>query len=137
MEDAISNGASATFSIYPPNNQIYTETGNVGQNANVKKTVSDRMAKCPTIPDACSGTNPTDIPLNDPCMVIVPTVDFTGLHGKSTALTIYGFALVHLDPTTTTSTSINGCFVKEITQDTISSSTAPDFGALVADVLIK
>jgi hypothetical protein len=137
LEDAISNGASSTFSINPPNNQIYTETGNVGKNPNVAKALSDRLAKCPSVPDACNGTNPQDIPLNDPCMVIMPTVDFTSLHGKSTALTIYGFALVHLDPATTTSTSINGCFISDITENTIASSTAPNLGALVTDVLTQ
>ena len=135
LENAIANGASGTFSIYPPNNQIYTETGNAGKNPNVAKALSDRLAKCSSITDGCAGVNPNDVPLNDPCMIIVPTVDFAGLHGKSTALTIYGFALVYLDKNTTTSTSINGCFIENITQDTLASNTAPNFGALVTDVL--
>jgi len=137
LEDAIANGASSTFSIYPPNNQIYTETGNVGKNPNVAKALADRLAKCSDITDGCAGVNPNDVPLNDPCMIIVPTVDFTGLHGKSSALTIYGFALVYLDKANTTSTSINGCFIENITQDTLASSTAPNFGALVTDVLTQ
>jgi Flp pilus assembly protein TadG len=137
LENAITNGGSSTYSINPPNNQIYTKTGNAGKNPGVAKALSDRMAKCPSVPDACSGSNPNDIPLNDPCMIIVPTVDFTGLSGKSRALTIYGFALVHLDPATTTSTSINGCFISNITQDTLASITAPNFGALVTDVLTQ
>jgi len=137
LVSAINNGASGSYSINPPNNTIYTKTGNAGANSQVSKAVADRMAKCPSLPDNCTGINPNDIPLDDPCEVIVPAVDFTGLSGKSTALTIEGFALVLLDPATTTSTSINGCFVSAITQDTIASSTAPDFGALVADTLTQ
>jgi hypothetical protein len=137
LEDAIANGASATFSINPPNNQVYSETGNVGKNPNVAKALADRLAKCSDITDGCAGVNPNDVPLNDPCMIIVPAVDFTGLHGKSTALTIYAFALVYLDKANTTSTNINGCFISEITQNTLASSTAPNDGALVGDVLVK
>jgi hypothetical protein len=134
---AINGGASGSYSINPPNNTIYTKTGNAGANTGVSKAVSDRMAKCPSLPDNCTGLNPSDIPLNDPCEVIVPALDFASLSGKSRALTIEGFALVLLDPSTTTSTSINGCFVSAITQDTIASSTAPNFGALVADTLTQ
>lgn len=137
LVSAINNGASGSYSINPPDNTIYTKTGNAGANSQVSKAVSDRMAKCPSLPDNCTGVNPNDIPLNDPCEVIVPAVDFSNLSGKSTALTIEGFALVLLDPATTTSTSINGCFVSEITQDTIASITAPDLGALVADTLTQ
>jgi hypothetical protein len=137
LVSAINNGASGSYSINPPNNTIYTKTGNAGANSQVSKAVADRMAKCPSLPDNCTGVNPSDIPLDDPCEVIVPAVDFTSLNGKSTALTIEGFALVLLDPATTTSTSINGCFVSAITQDTIASITAPDFGALVADTLTQ
>ena len=137
LVNAINNGASGSYSINPPNNTIYTKTGNAGANSQVSKAIADRMAKCPSLPDNCTGINPNDIPLDDPCEVIVPALDFANLNGKSRALTIEGFALVLLDPATTTSTSINGCFVSAITQDTIASITAPDFGALVADTLTQ
>ncbi len=134
LVSAINSGASGSFSI---GGSVDVKTGNAGQNSGVSKAVSDRMAKCPSLPDNCTGVNPNDIPLDDPCEVIVPAVDFANLSGKSRALTIEGFALVLLDPATTTSTSINGCFVSAITQDTIASATAPDFGALVADTLTQ
>ena len=134
LVSAINSGASGSYSI---GGTIDVKTGNAGQNSGVSKAVSDRMAKCPSLPDNCTGINPNDIPLNDPCEVIVPAVDFANLSGKSRGLTIEGFALVLLDPATTTSTSINGCFVSAITQDTIASITAPDFGALVADTLTQ
>ena len=134
---AIGSGAPGIYSINPPHNIIEVKTGNAGQNTGVRTAVADRMAKCPALPDNCTGLNPSDIPLDDPCEVIVPAVDFSNLSGKSRALTIEGFALVLLDPATTTSTSINGCFVSEITTDTIASATAPNFGALVADILTQ
>lgn len=137
LTDAISNGASATFSINPPNNKIFPETGNAGKNTQVKKALADRLAKCPTISDACNGLNPKDIPIGDPCMVIVPAVDFASIHGKSTDMPIEGFALILLDPATTTSTNINGCFISAITQETLAVSTALNFGALVSDVLTQ
>ena len=137
LVSAINNGASGSYSINPPDNTIYTKTGNAGSNTGVAKAVADRMAKCPALSDTCTGVNPSDIPLNDPCEVIVPVVDFSNLCGKCTALKIEGFALVLLDPATTTSTSINGCFVSELTQDTIATANAPDFGTLVADTLTQ
>jgi Flp pilus assembly protein TadG len=137
MAAAIEYGASATFSINPPNNQIYPDTGNDGNSSQVKKALADRLAKCSSITDGCNGFDPTDIPFGDPCEIIVPAVDFANQKGKSKPMTIYGFALIYLDKSTTTTTSINGCFVSEITEDTIASSSAPNFGALVGDVLTK
>ena len=137
MAAAIEYGASATFSVNPPNNLIYPDTGNDGNSSQVKKALADRLAKCAPLADACNGFDPTDIPFGDPCEIIVPAVDFTKKKGKSSQLTIYGFALIYLDKATTTTTSINGCFVSEITEDTIASSSAPNFGALVGDVLTK
>jgi hypothetical protein len=67
-------------------------------------------------------------------MVIVPAVDYHFCTG-SCSLTIEGFALIYMDPSRTTSTDIEGCFVKEVTQDTITLSTAPGLGALVVDTL--
>jgi Putative Flp pilus-assembly TadE/G-like len=135
LENAIENGAPAIFSINPPNNVIYPDTGNDGMNPNVAKALSDRLAKCSDVADACSGINPADIPLNDPCMVIMPAVDFTEEHGKSKQLTIYAFALVYLLKSQTTATSINGCFISDVTQGTLAASNAPNDGALVSDVL--
>jgi hypothetical protein len=44
-------------------------------------------------------------------------------------MTIEGFALIYLEPSTTTSTNINGCFVQAVTANTIASSSAPALGA--------
>lgn len=131
LSAAIENGSSAEFSINPPNNVIESEPGNKGNSGPVKSALSNRLSKCSSIADPCTsaGGNPSDIPANDPCLVVVPAVDYHGCTGNC-SLTIEGFAMIYLEPATTTSTNINGCFVKEITADSIASSSAPGLGAL-------
>ena len=131
LSAAIENGSSALFSINPPNNVIQSEPGNKGNSNPVKTALADRLNRCSSITDPCTsaGGNPTDIPANDPCLVVVPAVDYHGCTGNC-SLTIEGFAMIYLEAATTTSTNINGCFVKEITADSIASSSAPGLGAL-------
>ncbi len=141
---ALQYGASGSFSVPNPDGScptgssctISTETGNQGNSANVKAGLAARLNACNSISDPCTGSDPTNIPVNDPCLVVVPAVDFAGSSGKK-PLTIEGFALIYLDPATTTSTSINGCFVSTVVPNTIASTTAPALGGLVADVLIQ
>jgi len=130
LSAAIQNGSSALFSINPPNNVIDSEPGNKGNSSNVKSALTARLNSCPAISDPCSsgGGNPNDIPPGDPCLVVVPAVDFHGCTGNC-ALTIEGFAMIYLEPANTTSTNINGCFVKAITADSIAISSAPGLGA--------
>jgi len=127
LSAAIASGDSASFSI---GDSIQSEPGNKGNSTQVVTALSSRLRGCPAISDPCTsgGGTPTDIPTNDPCLVAVPAVDFHGCTGNC-PLTIEGFAEVYLEPATTTGTSINGCFVKEITADSIASSSAPGLGA--------
>jgi Flp pilus assembly protein TadG len=127
LSAAIASGVSASFSI---GDSIQSEPGNKGNSKPVRDGLSSRLSGCQAIADPCTsgGGNPTDIPPNDPCLVVVPAVDFHGCTGNC-PLTIEGFAEVYLEPATTTGTSINGCFVKEITADSIASSGAPGLGA--------
>ncbi len=144
LGQAIEYGATGSFSVPNPDGScptgssctITTETGNQGNSNPVKTGLAARLNSCQSISEPCSGSNPTNIPLNDPCLVIVPAVDFTGVNGKK-PVTIEGFALIYIDPATTTSTSINGCFVSTVVPNTIASATAPALGGLVADVLIQ
>jgi Flp pilus assembly protein TadG len=132
----IQNGASRTFSI---GDTILSETGNNGNSGPVKSALASRLNTCPPIADPCTaaGGNPTDIPPGDPCLVIVPAVDFGGCTGNCN-LTIEGFAVVYIEPSTTTSTNINGCFVSAVVPNTIAaSSTAPGLGAEDAAHLIE
>lgn len=102
----------------------------------MKTGLADRLNSCPPISEPCSGSNPTNIPLNDPCLVVVPAVDFHQVNGNK-GLNIEGFALIYIDPATTTASNINGCFVSTVVPNTIAGATAPALGGLVADVLIQ
>lgn len=127
LSTAIQSGDSASFSV---GDSIDSEPGNKGNSSSVKTALQNRLNKCNAISDPCSsaGGNPSDIPANDPCLVVVPAVDYHGCTGNC-PLIIEGFAMIYLEPATTTSTNINGCFVKEITADSIASSSAPGLGA--------
>jgi Flp pilus assembly protein TadG len=127
---AIENGSPDLFSLTPPNNAIQSEPGNKGNSSNVQTALAARLDSCPSISDPCSGGgNPNDIPPGDPCLVVVPAVDYGGCSGNC-PLIIEGFAMIYLEAATTTSTHIDGCFVKAITADSIASSSAPGLGAL-------
>lgn len=131
LEAAITNGSSAVFSINPPNNVIDSEPGNKGNSGPVKSALSARLSKCDSYgTDPCTtvGGNPNSIDPGDPCLVVVPAVDYHGCTG-SCGLTIEGFAVIYLEPATTTSTNINGCFVKAITADSLAVASAPALGS--------
>jgi hypothetical protein len=127
---AIQNGSPTLFSIKPPNNVIESEPGNKGNSGPVTSSLAARLASCDSITDPCSGGgNPNDIPPGDPCLVVVPAVDYHGCTGNC-PLVIEGFAMIYLEAATTTGTHIDGCFVKAISADSIASSSAPGLGAL-------
>jgi putative Flp pilus-assembly TadE/G-like protein len=133
LSSAIESGASASFSV---GGAIQSEPGNKGNSGPVKSALAARLDSCESISDPCTsgGGNPTDIPPGDPCLVVVPAVDYHGCTGDC-SLTIEGFALIYLEPATTTSTNINGCFVQAIAANTIASSTAPALGGFQVPTL--
>jgi hypothetical protein len=134
---AVQNGAPALFSLTPPNNAIDSEPGNKGNSTLVQTALRARLGSCPSIADPCSGAgNPNDIPPGDPCLVVVPAVDYHGCTGNC-PLIIEGFAMIYLEAATTTGTHIDGCFVKAITADSIASSSAPGLGALQPSALTQ
>ncbi len=130
LSNAIQYGSSALFSINPPNNTIQSEPGNKGNSKPVKDALAARLASCTTPSDPCTtaGGNPNAITPGDPCLVVVPAVDYHGCNGNC-SLTIEGFAMIYLEAATTTSTHIDGCFVQAITADSIASSSSPGLGA--------
>jgi hypothetical protein len=133
LSSAIANGASTSFTI---GGTIQSEPGNKGNSSPVKNAMAQRLNSCPSIADPCNGGgNPSDIPPGDPCLVIVPAVDFQGCTG-SCSLTIQGFAEIYLEPDTT-STSISGCFVQAVTASTRATSGAPALGALQVPKLLQ
>jgi Putative Tad-like Flp pilus-assembly len=131
---AINQGITSSYTI---GNTITSSPGNKGNAGPVKSGFSSRMSRCAsTASDPCSGTNPRDlIPAGDPCLVIVPAVDYHGCAGSCT-MTIEGFALIYIEPSTSTSTHIDGCFIQSVSSSTLTSSTAPDLGASMPPQLI-
>jgi len=130
LENDLANGASTPYSAInsdgtcsgPGSCTVATNPG--GKVGPIKKGLAARFAGCPSIPDPCTGSNPTGIPAGDPCLVAVPVVDFAAAPkpGK-TPLTIETFAEVYLDPSTTTGTHIAGCYVSAVVGNTLSSTT--------------
>jgi hypothetical protein len=131
----IDNGATGSYTI---GSSLQSEPGNKGNSNPVRTGLADRLSRCHSIADPCSasGGNPSDIPAGDACLVVVPAVDYHGCTG-SCSMTIEGFALIYLEPATTTGTSINGCFVKAVAANTITASGAPQLGAEMPPVLIN
>jgi hypothetical protein len=127
-------GATTTFKI---GDSIDSEPGNKGNAGPVKGGFSDRMSRCATISDPCANSgNPKSIPAGDPCLVILPAVDYHGCNGRCT-MTIEGFALIYIEKAASTSTSIQGCFVQAVAADTVTSSSAPQLGAEMPPTLIQ
>jgi hypothetical protein len=130
---AIASGASTTFTI---GDSIISEPGNKGKSGPVKSALASRLGRCASIADPCAnGGNPKDIPGGDACLVIVPAVDYHGCTG-SCGITIEGFALIYLEQSSS-STHIDGCFVQAVAADTITSTTAPNLGAVMPPSIIK
>ena len=135
LSAAIQNGDSVSFSI---GSAIQSEPGNKGNSGNVQTALANRLSRCNSISDPCSsaGGNPDNIPPGDPCLVVIPAVDYHGCTGNC-PLTIEGFAMIYLEPSTTTGTNINGCFVKAIAPDSVAGSGAPGLGALQVPTLTQ
>jgi hypothetical protein len=139
----IDNGATGSYSIGTSGScpagstcTISSEPGNKGSAGPVKHGLDDRLKRCATLsPDPCSGGNPSNIPAGDPCLVVVPAVDFTSTSGR-TNMPIEGFAQIYLEQSSTTA-QINGCFISSVAGNTITSSGAPGLGAIAAPVLIQ
>ena len=131
----LNNGVATSQTI---GDAVLSEPGNKGNSANVVSGLNSRLSRCHSIADPCSaaGGNPSDIPAGDACLVVVPAVDYHGCTG-SCNISIEGFALIYLEPATTTGTSINGCFVKAVAADSITTPTAPQLGAEMPPSLIN
>jgi hypothetical protein len=119
LKNDLAYGASKTYTV---GQSVNTDPG--AKNGPIKQGLGIRFAGCPAIADPCNGGNPTTIPAGDPCLVVVPVVDFAAAakNGK-TSMPIETFAEVYLDPATTDSTHINGCYVSAVAGGTLSTTT--------------
>jgi Flp pilus assembly protein TadG len=133
---AISGGVAGTYTV---GGSINTKPGNNASAGPVKTAFNTRMSQCNTYStDPCSGTNPASIlSPSDPCIVIVPIVNFATCGSGTCSMTIEGFAQIYIEPSTSTPSNIQGCFVSTVAPDTIGSSSAPAFGPVQAPVMIQ
>jgi Flp pilus assembly protein TadG len=135
---SITSGISGTWSI---GDTISTSPGNKGNSGPASSAWDARMASCASLSeDPCaSGSNPSNIPSGDPCLVTVPAVDFGGCNGRCSA-TIEGFAQIYIEPTSTIKhgSNITACYVKSVDGNIVSGSTgALDLGAIEPPKLIQ
>jgi hypothetical protein len=142
----VQNGASGSFSI---GTDIGSSPGNKGNAGPVKKGLDARLGSCKA---TTAATNPcqngalvggTDgiggtsgVPTNDPCLVTMPAVDFTGCKGANCSMPIETFAEIHLEQNST-GTDIEGCFVQTVNPNGVGSSSAPNLGSIGQPVLIN
>jgi len=146
LGNAIQNGASGSFSI---GDLISTDPGNKGNAGPVKNGFDARMATCASttsLTDPCQngaligGTNgiggTSGLSATDPCLVTVPAIDFTGVNGNKNR-PIEAFAQIYIEPGTSNSGTINGCFVQQIVPTAVGSSGAPILGPLAPPLLIN
>ena len=143
---AVQNGAPGDFSI---GTVVGSAPGNKGNSGPLRKGLAARLGSCKA---ATAATDPcqngalvggTDgigrtngVPTNDPCLVTMPTVDFTGCTGASCSMSIEAFAEIYLEQNSS-GTDIEGCFVQTVTPTGIGSSSAPSLGSIGQPVLIN
>jgi Putative Flp pilus-assembly TadE/G-like len=130
LKDDLANGATTPYSATNPDGScpgpgsctVFTKPG--GTNGPVSKGISDRFSGCPSIADPCNGGTANNIPAGDPCLVVVPVVDFAAANKAGrTSMPIETFAEVYLNPATTTGSHIDGCFVSAVQGGTLSGTT--------------
>lgn len=146
LGNAIQNGMSGSFSVGDP---ISTDPGNKGNAGPVKKGFDARMAACKattsaTDPcrngaligstDGIGGSSAGALSANDPCLVTVPAIDFTGVKGNKNR-PIEAFAQIYIEPGTSTTSNIDGCFVQQVIPNSLGGTGAPNLGALSPPVL--
>ena len=134
------NGATQSFNV----GDVINSTPGVGKlnGQPVQAGLNARLAACAPVTSGAGGTDPcsnggkTDaLKCNDPCLITVPAVNFTGCNGNCN-LTIEGFALMYLEQGSTTA-AINACYVSTNNCQTAGSAGAPNLGSLAPPVLIN
>jgi Flp pilus assembly protein TadG len=155
LGSVLQNGSTQSFSV---GQTISSSPGNKGNSNPAKTGLANRLATCSaaktpltsaTDPcqngaalaskgnqDGIGGTTTSAVPINDPCVVTVPVVDFTGCKGNC-SLTIEGFAQVYLEQDST-STSMDACYVQGSTTTNVAGGpSAPDLGPTTPPLLTK
>lgn len=155
LGNVLQNGSTGSFTI---GQTISTSPGNKANSNNTKSGLAARLSTCSAAShplsgstDPCQnsaalasngnqngigGTNTGAVPLNDPCLVTVPAIDFSGGSGTFSR-PIEGFAQVYLEQDSTTS-ALDACFVQgSLTGNVFGSGGAPNLGSLAPPLLIN
>lgn len=143
LSNGIANGVSGSYSI---GGNISSTPGNKYNSSVVQNGFQSRVnahnAKFPSFDynNVCTagGGNPNNIPLGDPLLITIPVVDFGGCSGSCT-MAIEGFAQIYMTGMSVDkgNARIDGCFVQEVTADSVGSAGAPVLGALSPPKLIQ
>ncbi len=158
LGSALQSGSSGSISV---GDTIHPDTGNKANSGPAQSGLATRLAACSAAAynrangagsfsgsayDPCSnggleggtnginGSNNNAVPLNDPCLVTMPALDFTGCNG-SCNMTVEGFVQVYLEQDSTTS-QLDGCFVQgSNVSDAWGNPNAPGLGPLAPPIL--
>lgn len=135
LENAIINGYSGTVSV---GDTLTTDpgqkTGPINQGWAGLFARHNSLYPGVSPNSICKNVNPANIPAGDPLLVTVPVADLTGCNGAC-SVTVEGFAEVYL--TAGSDASISGCFVQEISANSVGGSGATVLGALAPPILIQ
>jgi Flp pilus assembly protein TadG len=135
----LQSGSTNTYSLAQT---LSTSSGVSKGNAQpAQNGLTARLNACATgIADPCAngGTVPSTLSCNDPCLITIPVVDYTGCSGTSCNMPIEGFAPMYLEQDSTTTSGINVCVVttNNCTKGE-GSASAPNFGSPAPPVLIN
>jgi Flp pilus assembly protein TadG len=144
LGSAIEYGSSGSYKV---GDDISTSPGNKGNSGPVKNGLNARLSACAavnsnpakgTVTDPCAnGGNTSAVPADDPCLVVVPAVDYHGCTGNCT-MAIQGFAEIYLEQSST-GTQINGCFVQALDPNAVvgGGTAGASLGTLSQPVLIQ
>jgi Flp pilus assembly protein TadG len=139
LGNVLQNGSANSYS---QGNPLSTSSGVGKGNGNPAQSgLTARLNKCATGYDPCAngGVVPNTLSCDDPCLITVPVVDYTGCNGTSCTMPIEGFAPMYLEAdSSTTSPGIDVCVVTD-NQCTKGegSASAPNFGSPSPPVLIN
>jgi hypothetical protein len=141
LQSAIANGYNTNIKV---GDLIGTDTG--AKTGPVFSGFSTRMADhnamsgAPEPDSVCSGTNPTDIPPNDPLLVTLPVADISSCSGACSGIPVQAFVDVYLVNLSKSGPNIamTACFVQVVAPGGyVSITTGPNLGAIVPPELIQ
>jgi Flp pilus assembly protein TadG len=116
------------------------KTGPIFSGFSTRMANHNAMSGAPEPDTVCDGTNPTDIPPNDPLLVTLPVADISSCSGACSGIPVQAFVDVYLIDLSKSGSNIamTACFVQIVTPGGyVSVTTGPNLGAIVPPELIQ